>query len=464
MSNLFSFFQRIGKSQVLPLSIIPVTALITFVVNYLIGDTGIIDSQIGSYLIESLGILLSMLPLIMAVGIVFEFTEKDPTALVCSVVNYFIINQILSISLEGSYEFHGGITIGIVSGAITSIIYHYFKATRLPEFLGFFAGKRMVPIVAIPAAILCALLLSKVWIGYEVFVFEFTNRLVYANSPVTFALYGAVERLLIPLGLHHIWNTPFMLGFGEYTNAAGVTVHGELARFLAGDPNAGHLAGGYMFKMFGLPGAALAIWSTSLKQNKTRNAKLMFIGAATCFVSGITEPIEAAFMYCSPILLCLHAIFAGSGYLVAELVGIKYSTSFSQGLYDFIILNPLSVNGKYIFIIGPVYTILYYISFRFAINYFDIKVQGREDNQSKNSNNINVAPDVLSALGGKSNIVHLNACITRLRVTVSDASKVDVDLLKKSGASAVLISGYGVQAIFGTKSDEIRQEIVNIIE
>ncbi|PWI33441.1 PTS glucose transporter subunit IIBC [Vibrio albus] len=463
MGNLFSFFQRIGKSQVLPLCIIPITALITFFVNFSTTDAGIMDAEIGRYLIESSSILLSMLPLIMTVGIVVEFTEKDPIALVCAVVNYFIICQVLTVSLDGVTEFHSGITVGIVSGAITSVIYHYVKATRLPEFLGFFAGKRMVPVAAIPAAIICALLLSKIWVGYQAFVSEFTSGIVYANSPVTFALYGAIERLLIPLGIHHIWNTPFMLGFGEYTNAAGVTVHGELARFIAGDPNAGHLAGGYLFKMFGLPGAAFAIWSTSLKQNKARNGKLMLIGAATCFVSGITEPVEAAFMYCSPILLGLHALLAGSGYLVAELLGIKYSTSFSQGLYDFIILNPLSVNGKYIFIIGPIYTLIYYVSFRFSINYFDIKSQGRENNQSESRDNINIAPDVLLALGGKDNITHLNACITRLRVTVTDALQVDVDLLKKSGASAVLISGNGVQAIFGTKSEEIRQQILNMI-
>ena len=216
--------------------------------------------------------------------------------------------------------------------------------------------------------------------------------------------------------------------------------------------------------MFGLPGAALAIWSCSLRKNKHRNGKLMFVGAATCFVSGITEPVEAAFMYCSPILLALHALLAGSGYLVAEVIGIKYSTSFSQGLYDFIILNSMSVNGGYIFLIGPIYTLLYFLGFKFAITKFDIKVQGREDNHHPVSENIDIAPEILFSLGGKENILHLNSCITRLRVTVVEPSRVDVEQLKKIGASAVLVSGNGVQAIFGTKSEEIKKNMELIMQ
>lgn len=458
MRNLFSFLQRIGKSQVLPLSIIPITALILFI-NNLLFKFGQIDGSYANYIQQSSYILLTIIPLVMAVGIVYEFSDKDPIALVCAIVSYFIISKVLSLSLD--YEVNGGVTIGIVSGTLTSIVFHYFQATKLPEIFGFFAGKRMVPIIAIPTSIIFSVLLAQVWEDYDLFVLLFSNEIVYANSPLTFALYGAIERLLIPLGVHHIWNTPFMLGFGEYTNAAGVTVNGELARFIAGDPNAGHLAGGYLFKMFGLPGAALAIWSCSSKQNKSRNAKLMLVGALTCFISGITEPVEAAFMFCSPILLGIHAFLAGSCYLVAELMGIKYSTSFSQGLYDYIVLNPFSENGKYIFMIGPIYTVIYFISFRLAIKHYNIKVQGRENEEVKKESNLDdIASNVLLALGGKDNIAHLNACITRLRVTVVDANIVNSELFKQAGASAVLVAGNGVQAIFGTKSDQIRQRIL----
>lgn len=457
MRNLFSFLQRVGKSQVLPLSIIPVTALILFINNVLF-NFGYIDGSYSEYINQSSLVLLSVIPLVMAVGIVYEFADKDPIALVCSIVNYFILSKVITLSL--GYDINGGVTLGIVSGALTSIVYYYFQATKLPEILGFFSGKRAVPIIAIPIAIVVSLVLAQIWSAYDQFVLMFANSIVYSNSPITFALYGAVERLLIPLGVHHIWNTPFMLGFGEYTNAAGITVNGELARFLAGDPNAGHLAGGYLFKMFGLPGAAIAIWTCSSKQNKSRNAKLMLVGGLTCFISGITEPVEAAFMFCSPILLGIHAFLAGTCYLVAELVGIRYSTSFSQGLYDYIVLNPFSENGKYIFLIGPIYTLVYFVSFRFAITHFNIKVQGRENEEVKNHDELDIASSVLIALGGKANITHLNACITRLRVTVVDADAVDSELLKKSGASAVLVAGNGVQAIFGTKSDQIRQRIL----
>ncbi|WP_316677812.1 PTS transporter subunit EIIC [uncultured Tolumonas sp.] len=462
MKQLFPILQRLGRAQVVPLCVLPVTALIIFA-NYLI--TTYIPEYNSTLYVESARIILSLIPLLVSVGIVLEFTKNDTTAVVCNIFCFFVFNFLVTTSIAVNAA-QPAILAGIVVGVYTSIIYNIFKDVELPSFLGFFSGKRSVPIICGLFLLPLSLSFAHVWPTILSFLNNFNSSVVYKYPAITFAIYGLVERLLIPLGLHHIWNTPFMLGFGDFTTASGHVLHGELPRFLAGDPTAGHMAGGYMFKMFGLPGAAVAIWRSANKDSRNKIGIGMLIAAITAFVSGITEPIEFTFMLTSPLLYIIHAILAGSGYAVMEILGVKYSTSFSQGLFDYIALYPLSTNAKLIPIIGSIYFVVYFIVFRLVIVTFDIKTPGRTESKR---NQLDLLSDeniknIVLGFGGKENISNYGACITRLRFSVIDPKKVNQDLLKESGATAVVIAGNGIQAIYGTHSEHILQKIKNINE
>ncbi|PJC84899.1 PTS glucose transporter subunit IIBC, partial [Vibrio sp. HA2012] len=200
------------------------------------------------------------------------------------------------------------------------------------------------------------------------------------QSPeVAFGIYGIVERSLIPFGLHHIWNAPFFYEVGQFTTAAGEAVTGEIPRYLAGDPTAGNLAGGYMFKMFGLPAACLAMYVTAKPENKLKVASILGSAALTSFLTGITEPIEFAFLFVAPVLYIAHAVMAGSAFVVMILLGIKHGTTFSHGLFDFTLLFGQSTNGWMLPVVGLCYAALYFFVFTALIKALDLKTPGRED-------------------------------------------------------------------------------------
>lgn len=282
---------------------------------------------------------------------------------------------------------------------------------------------------------------------------------------MAFGIYGLVERALVPFGLHHIWNVPFQMQIGEYVNAAGQVFHGDIPRYMAGDPTAGKLSGGFLFKMYGLPAAAIAIWHSAKPENRAKVAGIMISAALTSFLTGITEPIEFAFMFVAPILYVIHAILAGLAFPICILLGMRDGTSFSHGLIDFIVL---SGNGSKLWlfpIVGLCYALLYYVIFRVLIVKLNLKTPGREDSAAEQSaqGSNEMAASLVQAFGGKDNITNLDACITRLRVSVADVAKVDQAGLKKLGAAGVVVAGSGVQAIFGTKSDNLKTEMDDYI-
>lgn len=462
MKRLFPHLQRFGKSQVIPLSVLPVTAILIFISHILQYS---FPEYSFLFLSNAANEIISILPLLMAVGITMEYTKNDTVGIVCSIFSYFVFVKIISSLNSNDIYLFPGVISGVVVGLCTSIVFHLFKDLNLPAFLGFFSGKRSVPIVNGVMIVLIGFCFAFVWPSLGDTISSLTKNIIYDHSAIAFGIYGLVERTLIPFGLHHIWNTPFMLGLGEYTNSQGQVFHGELARFLAGDKTAGHMAGGYMFKMFGLPGAAAAIWRASQPAQRKKVGIAMGVAALTAFVSGITEPIEFSFMFAAPILYAVHAVLAGSGYVVMELLDVKYSTSFSQGLFDFIALYPLSNKAFFIPLFGSIYFLLYYIVFSVLITALNLKTPGRFDVEIRNKTNLteNIASEIIVAFGGESNIVHLNACITRLRITVQEPDKVDKEKLKSLGATAVVIAGTGVQAIFGTQSDKLRQKMQDLI-
>src|SRR4029079_4017471 len=266
-------------------------------------------------------------------------------------------------------------------------------------------------------------------------------------------------------GLHHVWNVPFFFQAGSYTDpVTGSVVTGEIARFISGDPTAVNMTGGYLFKMWGLPAAAFAIWHAARPENRAKIGGIMISAALTAFLTGITEPIEFAFLFVAPVLYAIHALLAGAAYFVCIALGIKHGFTFSHGLIDYIVLFPKSHGALWLLVIGPIWAAIYYGIFTFAIRYFNLLTPGREkEDESVASAGAwtgdEFALQLVRAFGGRSNIVSLDACITRLRVKLADVTKANTEKLKALGASGVVVVGDGVQAIFGTRSENLKTDV-----
>lgn len=318
-----------------------------------------------------------------------------------------------------------GVLGGIIAGSVAAYMFNRFYRIQLPEYLGFFAGKRFVPIISGFTAIFLGILLSFIWPPIGKAIQIFSEWAAYQNSVVAFGIYGVVERSLVPFGLHHIWNVPFQMQIGEYTNAAGQVFNGDIPRYMVGDPTAGKLSGGFLFKMYGLPAAAIAIWHSAKPENRAKVGGIMISAALTSFLTGITEPIEFSFMFVAPILYFIHAILAGLAFPICILLGMRDGTSFSHGLIDFVVLSGNSSRIWLFPLVGICYGLVYYTIFRVLITKLNLKTPGREDSSTEQSvqGGTEMSAALVEAFGGKDNITNLDACITRLRVSVADVSK-----------------------------------------
>ena len=363
-------------------------------------------------------------------------------------------------SILGIQSIDTGILGAVIAGIIVWMLHERFHNIRLPDALAFFGGTRFVPIISSLVMGLVGLVIPLVWPIFAMGI-SGLGHMINSAGDLGPMLFGTGERLLLPFGLHHIWNVPFQMQIGEYTNAAGQVFHGDIPRYMAGDPTAGKLSGGFLFKMYGLPAAAIAIWHSAKPENRAKVGGIMISAALTSFLTGITEPIEFSFMFVAPILYVIHAILAGLAFPICILLGMRDGTSFSHGLIDFIVLSGNSSKLWLFPIVGICYAIVYYVIFRVLIKALDLKTPGREDTteESKAGATSEMAPALVAAFGGKENITNLDACITRLRVSVADVAKVDQAGLKKLGAAGVVVAGSGVQAIFGTKSDNLKTEM-----
>ncbi|WP_431033046.1 PTS glucose transporter subunit IIBC [Proteus mirabilis] len=467
--NLFVVLQKIGKSLILPVSVLPIAGILLGV-----GSAGLswIPVSVSQVMAEAGGSVFSNMPLIFAIGVALGFTNNDGVSALASVVAYGIMSKTMLVvapwvlglspdSVEIQRLTDTGVLGGIIAGIIAASMFNRFYRIKLPEYLGFFAGKRFVPIISGLIAIFVGILLSFIWPPIGTAIQRFSEWAAYQNPAVAFGIYGVVERALVPFGLHHIWNVPFQMQVGEYVNSAGQVFHGDIPRYMAGDPTAGMLSGGFLFKMFGLPAAAIAIWHTARPENRVKVGGIMISAALTAFLTGITEPIEFSFMFVAPILYVIHAILAGLAFVICILLGMRDGTSFSHGLIDFIVLSGNS-SKLYLFpIIGILYAITYYSIFRFLIVKLNLKTPGREveDKNAKQADKSAMGQSLVAAFGGKDNISSLDACITRLRIGVKEIDKVDRDELKRLGAAGVVVVGSGIQAIFGPKSDNLKTEM-----
>lgn len=467
--RIFGTLQRIGRSLMLPVAILPAAGLLLGIGNAL--KISIME-QAGQ-------VIFSNLALIFAIGVAIGLAAGEGTAGLAAVVGYLILNVTLGevAKLRGleTEEVLGiptitmGVFGGVLIGVFAALIYRRFHQVELPQFLGFFAGKRLVPIVTAVTAFLLGLIFAFVWPPIQSAIDSFSNLVTQANTSLSAFIFGVIERSLIPFGLHHIFYAPFWYEFGTYVNAAGEVVKGDQARFFAGDPTAGiFLSGKFPIMMFGLPAAALAMYHVARPEKKKLVGGIMLSGALTSFLTGITEPIEFTFLFVAPVLYAIHCIFAGLSFMVLEMLGVKAGLTFSGGVIDYLLFFTQDTKPLLIIPVGLVLAVIYYFGFRYAITKFDLKTPGREEEtdeqeETQIAESGSLAEGVLNALGGKENLTNLDACITRLRITVQEPKKVDKKRLKELGASGVLEVGNNFQVIFGPKSDAIKEQMKAIM-
>lgn len=466
--NLFANLQKVGKSLMLPVSVLPVAGILLGVGA---ANLGFIPEIVSHLMEQAGGSVFGQMALLFAVGVALGFTNNDGVAGLAAIVGYGIMTATLSVMADvmGVESIDTGVLGGILVGGVAAWSFNRFFKIQLPEYLGFFAGKRAVPIITGFAAIALGIVLSIIWPPIGGAISTFSHWAAEQNPQVAFGIYGIVERSLIPFGLHHVWNVPFFFEAGQCANAAGEINNGVLTCYLVADDATraagngfGQLAGGYMFKMFGLPAAAIAIAHSAKPENRAKVMGIMASAALTSFLTGITEPIEFSFLFVAPVLYAIHALLAGTAFFLTNTFGIVHGTSFSHGLIDFTVLSGNAQNMGIMVGLGLVYAAIYYVVFRAVIKAMDLKTPGREDEDEATASaaqGSDMGSDLVAAFGGKANITGLDACITRLRVAVADTEAVDQDKLKQLGAAGVVVVAGGVQAIFGTKSDNLKTEM-----
>ncbi|MBK3981947.1 PTS transporter subunit IIABC [Staphylococcus aureus] len=497
--KLFGQLQRIGKALMLPVAILPAAGLLLAIGTAIQGEAlqhylpfiqngGI--QNVAKLMTAAGSIIFENLPMIFALGVAIGLAGGDGVAAIAAFVGYIIMNKTMGdflqvtpknvtdpasgyASILGIPTLQTGVFGGIIIGALAAWCYNKFYNINLPSYLGFFAGKRFVPIMMATTSFILAFPMALIWPTIQSGLNAFSTGLLDSNTGVAVFLFGFIKRLLIPFGLHHIFHAPFWFEFGSWKNTAGEIIHGDQRIFIEQIREGAHLTAGKFMQgefpvmMFGLPAAALAIYHTAKPENKKVVAGLMGSAALTSFLTGITEPLEFSFLFVAPLLFFIHAVLDGLSFLTLYLLDVHLGYTFSGGFIDYVLLGVLPNKTQWWLVIpvGLVYAVIYYFVFRFLIVKLKYKTPGREDKQSQavTASATELPYAVLEAMGGKANIKHLDACITRLRVEVNDKSKVDVPGLKDLGASGVLEVGNNMQAIFGPKSDQIKHEMQQIM-
>lgn len=454
----FDKLQSIGKALMLPVAVLPAAALLL---------------RFGAEDVLNIGVLqhagqavFDNLPIIFSIGIAFGMT-KDKRDNGAAALAGFVCYAVLVAALKSiDAEINMGIFAGIVSGLTTSILYNRFYTIKVPEVLGFFGGRRFVPIVSSLAAIVLAVIFGFIWPPIQD-VIELLGEAIVSAGGVGAFIYGVLNRILLPFGLHHILNNLIWFVFGDYTNpVTGAVVHGDLSRFFAGDPTAGgFMSGGFPVMMFGLPAVALAMYRTAKPENRPKIAGALISMAFTSFLTGITEPIEFSFMFLAPVLYVVHAFLFGVSMFVCYEAGILIGCSFSMGFVDYVLNWGLATNPEMIIPIGIVFGLLYYVVFTQVITYFDLPTLGRyEDNIAEDTaSDTEVAATIVKSLGGAENVALVDNCVTRLRLTVKDPALFDEKILKSLGSvKGVFQKDNAIQIIIGFRAESVANEI-NII-
>ena len=514
--QIFGVLQRVGRSFMLPIAVLPVAGLLlgigssftnatmidTYGLQAILGE-GTILNMFLTVLSKAGSALFDNLPIIFAVGCAIGMAKKEKeVAALSAVIAYFTMNaavnamlvnsgqilddgSIADFVLEGTITSSVGIQTlqmgvfgGIIVGLGVAALHNRFYTIELPSALAFFSGSRFVPIISTVVYVLVGIGMFFVWPMVQNGIYAL-GGLVTGTGYLGTLIFGIIKRALIPFGLHHVFYLPFwQTGVGGSMEVAGKMIEGGQNIFFAqlADPSTVHFSadacryfsGEFIFMIFGLPGAALAMYQTAKPEKKKQAGGLLLSAALACMATGITEPLEFSFLFVAPMLFAVQVILAGAAYMIAHILNIAVGLTFSGGLLDLFLFGILQGNAKTSWLriipVGIIYFLLYYGIFKFLILKFDLKTPGREDedvetklytkadyNAAKESGvkGAEVSALITAGLGGKSNIEDVDCCATRLRCTIKDPAKVQEALLKQSGSRGVILKGKGIQVIYG---------------
>lgn len=473
------YLQRLGKSLMLPVSIMPIAALLKGI-GYWIDPTGWgIHNPIAALLIAAGGAIIDNLPILFAIAVAMEMSKKRDTEIVLSALACYmmmttilsskciaLILQIPEYAVDLAFHNTQSAFIGILVGLIVAISFQKFDQKRLPQFLAFFDGKRFASIVSIGITLLISLIFIDIWpMCYHFFIWF--GKEIANFGPLSAGIYGVLNRLLIPTGLHHALNSVF------WFDVTGINDIGKFWGTISGGVKGVtgmYQAGFFPVMMFGLPGAALAMYRCARKENKKKVGAILFSASLASFFTGVTEPLEFAFMFVAPTLYLIHALLTGMMLFIAATFKWMAGFGFSAGLIDYVLSfkSPFANNILFLIPLGIICGLIYYIVFRVLITRYNIMTPGREENEVKKvekvENNFDeIAIQLFEALGGKKNIISVDHCITRLRVEVKDISIIDKQTLSKMNFSHIVeASEHEIQIIIGTEVQFIA-EILNEI-
>ncbi len=514
--QIFGVLQRVGRSFMLPIAVLPVAGLLlgigssftnatmidTYGLQAILGE-GTILNMFLTVLSKAGSALFDNLPIIFAVGCAIGMAKKEKeVAALSAVIAYFTMNaavnamlvnsgQILDDGSIADFVLQGTITSsvgiqtlqmgvfgGIIVGLGVAALHNRFYTIELPSALAFFSGSRFVPIISTVVYVLVGIVMFFVWPVVQNGIYAL-GGLVTGTGYLGTLIFGIIKRALIPFGLHHVFYLPFwQTGVGGSMEVAGKMIEGGQNIFFAqlADPSTVHFSadacryfsGEFIFMIFGLPGAALAMYQTAKPEKKKQAGGLLLSAALACMATGITEPLEFSFLFVAPMLFAVQVILAGAAYMIAHILNIAVGLTFSGGLLDLFLFGILQGNAKTSWLriipVGIIYFLLYYGIFKFLILKFNLKTPGREDedtetrlytkadyNAAKESGvkGAEVSALITAGLGGKANIEDVDCCATRLRCTIKDPEKVQEALLKQSGSRGVILKGKGIQVIYG---------------
>ncbi|WP_244814526.1 N-acetylglucosamine-specific PTS transporter subunit IIBC [Caballeronia sp. Lep1P3] len=473
-ANPFAKMQRLGRALMLPIAVLPVAGLLLR-----LGQPDVFNIKM---IADAGDAIFSNLPLLFAIGVAVGFAkDNNGTAGLAGAIGYLIETAVMK---DINDKLNMGVLSGIVAGMVAGYLYNRYKDIKLPEYLAFFGGKRFVPIVTGVVCLVLGIVFGYVWQPIQAAIDAAGTWLTTAGAIGTF-VFGVLNRILLVTGLHHIINSLAWFVFGSFTPPdGGAVVHGDLHRFFAGDKTAGgFMTGFFPIMMFGLPAACLAMFHEAPKERRAVVGGLLFSMALTAFLTGVTEPIEYSFMFLAPVLYGIHAVLTGLSLAICSALGIHLGFTFSAGAIDYVLNYGLSQRGWLAIPIGLVYGIVYYGLFRFFIRKFNMATPGREPattDAQTDATPVGVpgvaggyapaaantrAAKYIAALGGASNLTLVDACTTRLRLSVADTDAVSEPQLKTIGARGVLKRGKtNVQVIIGPEADLIADEIRGELE
>ena len=473
---MMKYLQKLGKSLMLPVAVLPVCSILMGI-GYWIDPTGWgANSAIAAFLIKAGGSIIDNMGILFAIGVGVGMSEdNDGTGGLAALVSWLMITTLLSPAVVGMLK---GIPVeevapafgkiatqftGILAGLIGSTCYNKFKGTKLPSALAFFSGKRSVAIVTAGMSIVAALILFFAWPAIFGALVSFGEMIMGAGA-LGAGIYGFFNRLLIPFGLHHALNSVF------WFDIAGIDDIGKFWGQIEGGVKGVtgmYQAGFFPVMMFGLPAGALAMYHTAKENKKKVAAGLLGAAALSAFFTGVTEPLEFAFMFLAPGLYVVHALLTGITVAVVAALPVRAGFNFSAGFVDWFLSfkAPMALNPIYLLGIGLIVAVIYYVVFRIVIVKFNLKTPGREDDDDEtkvvlaNDNFTEVARIVLEGIGGKENVTSIDNCITRLRLEIKDYTKVDEKKIKSAGVAGVIRPGKtSVQVIIGTQVQHVADE------